>query len=457
MFRKILSLLIILILTISMIVSGFTVKAAEECTVTVEKVSAITGDEVYVHLYITNNPGIMAMTISITYDSDALEYKDYFYGDVFSDYTVAAHPTRKLIRLVISEKKDITADGIIASFQFKVADNAEYDLHEMTVEYSSGDFCNSDLVRIMPKIVSGGVDVQYNGTNCSHKKFGEWKEKVAPSCDKEGVEQRVCEKCPHAENRSTNPIGHEYSDKWTVDIPATTDMPGTMSRHCVRCSATTDETNFTLEDSEEGDIENKPEAEVPENDTVQDIIDEQHPDISQDQNTSENSSNSSENSSTDNGSNNNSSQTTDSSNTSSDDSSSDSSGSNISSEPDNSVNSDTSDDNSSKDNSDSSGSSVSEDSTSDNKEENNQKITNDQEKDKDKEKEEKKQEKEKEEKKKNEDKIKDIIEIISPEDEKPEETAVNIAEKLREVIPQIDKVISRLKVAFIILFVLILI
>jgi len=408
MLRKLLSILIITILTFSLFACSLTVHAEEDCTVTVETVSALTGDEVYVHLNVTNNPGIMAMTISITYNPDALDYIDYYYGDVFSDYTVAAHPTRKLIRLVISEKKDISEDGIIASFKFKVKDNAENELHKMTVEYSSGDFCNNDLVRIMPKIVSGGVDVQYNGSNCSHKNFGEWTEKVAPSCDKEGVEQRTCVRCPHTENRSTNPIGHEFSDKWTIDIPATKDMPGTMSRHCIRCSATTNETNFTLEDTEEGKIDNTPEAEVPENDVVSDIIEEQHPDIDDQINSENNSSGNnsskdnttSENTDKDNSSDSTSNQTTDSNTQSSDDDS----------DENNNTSSDSSD------------------------------IS-----------------KEEEEKKKNEDKIKDIIEIISPEDEAPQETALTVAEKLREVIPEIDKVIGGLRIAFTILFILILI
>lgn len=279
MLRKFFALITTVIIIMSAFVCSFTVSAEEKCTVTVETVSAATGDEVFVSLNIKDNPGIMAMTISITYNSEALKFIDYFYGDVFTDYTVAAHPTRNLIRLVISEKRDKTADGVIVSFRFKVAENAEFDLHKMTVEYSSGDFCNNDLVRIMPKIVSGGVDVKYNGSNCSHKNYGEWIQTIAPSCEKVGIEQRTCVKCPHTENRDVEPIGHTFSDKWTVDIPATKDVPGMMSRHCLKCSATTDETNFTLEDTEKGEIENKPEAEVPENEVVKDIIEEQHPDI----------------------------------------------------------------------------------------------------------------------------------------------------------------------------------
>jgi hypothetical protein len=277
--RKILSFIIALIILLSFTISSLTVYAAEECTVIVETVDAATGDDVFVNLNIKNNPGIMAMTISITYNSSALEYIDYYYGDVFTDYTVAAHPTRNLIRLVISEKKNKDADGIVASFKFKVAKDAEFKLHDMTVEYSSGDFCDYDLKRIMPKIVSGGVNVAFNGSNCSHKEYGEWKQTVAPSCEKEGVSERICKKCNHADHKDIEPVGHTYSDKWTVDIPATADKPGTMSRHCLRCDTSIDETNFTLQNSTDAEFENKYDATVPENDAVKDIITKQHPDI----------------------------------------------------------------------------------------------------------------------------------------------------------------------------------
>ena len=404
MFRKCLSFLLSIALIFCLFASINTYSAVgEECIVKVETVKAITGDEVIVHLYVENNPGIMAMTISITYNPDALSYVRYYYGDVFTDYTVAAHPSRRLIRLVISENTDIAEDGTIAYFKFKVADDAENILHKMTVEYSSGDFCNNDLQRLMPKIVSGGVEVDYNGNNCKHKTFSEWTQKVAPSCDIEGIEERVCTKCPHTEHKNIDPIGHDFSDSFTVDIPATSDTPGTMSRHCTRCTATTNETIFTLEDTNKGDIDNKTDAEVPDNDYVDEIIQEQNPDISNPQNNSSNSNSSQQNTSSDK--------------------------ENIGSEntPDNNKN-----DNSQISSSESVNSSHNSSNTD------------------------QKEEKEEEEKKKNEEQIKDIIEILSPDDENPDETALTIAQKLREAIPQIDKVITGLRFSFIILFMLIL-
>lgn len=343
--------------------------------VAVDTVKANAGDSVIVKLRVKNNPGIMAMTISITYDSSVLEFKRYYYGKVFSDYTLKEHPSRNIIRLVISEEYDVYGDGAIIGIQFKIADNAEAKLHEMTVKYSSGDFCNNNLERLMPKIEAGGVEVAYNGTNCGHRNYNEWSESIAPTCTKNGAEQRTCTKCGHVELRETEPAGHDYSDKFTVDIPATKDSAGVMSRHCKNCDATTNETHFTLQQSDEGNIDNIVDSTVPDNDVTKDIIDKQHPDLN---------------------------------------------------------------DSSTSDKTDSSTSSSSSEGSS----EKNEKPKDD--------------ETQKEEENTQE-QIKDIIEIISPDktDDEVNESAISITQKLREVFPQIDKMINVFKTSVIILLIII--
>ncbi len=287
MIKKFLSIMLCISLLFSLFTYNLTLKAEEPCIVSVDTMQANVGDSLIVRLRIKNNPGIMAMTISVTYDSSALEFKTYYPSIHFSDYTVKAHPDKNLVRLVICEKEDKTNDGAIVGFVFNVKDDAEAKLHEISVKYSSGDFCNYALERIMPKIVPGGIDVAYNGSNCKHRNYEDWTEIMPPSCKKGGVEHRKCTKCEHIEMRETEPIGHDFEDKWVVDIPATKDTPGTMSRHCKRCDATTDETNFKLEHTVEGNIENKVDGAVPENDVIKDIIDKQHPELKEENNKDE--------------------------------------------------------------------------------------------------------------------------------------------------------------------------
>ncbi|MBR0303231.1 MAG: dockerin type I repeat-containing protein, partial [Clostridia bacterium] len=37
---------------------------------------------------------------------------------------------------------------------------------------------------------------------------------------------------------------HEFSDEWTIDVEPTVNTTGQMSRHCIICGATTDETEI---------------------------------------------------------------------------------------------------------------------------------------------------------------------------------------------------------------------
>lgn len=280
MFRKIISSVISLCLIFTLFSFGITAKAEiiNKGNIIIEKVSGVTGDTIIVPIKIQNNPGIMAITISITYNSDALEYERYYYGDVFNDYTVADHPSKNLIRYVSCGYNDKKNDGTMLSLQFKIKENAEAEFHKINIEYSQGDFCNWNLDKIMPEITEGGVEVAFNGNNCSHKKYGEWTVATKPSCKDKGVDQRICEKCGHVDLKDTKPLGHEYSDKWTVDEPATAEKAGVMSRYCIRCTDFVDRMTFTLENTEDGKIYNNYGADVPINDYTEEIFKEQFPD-----------------------------------------------------------------------------------------------------------------------------------------------------------------------------------
>ncbi len=279
MFKKIVSSIICFCIILGMSATGITAYAAESdnCLITVGTVAGITGDSVIVPITIENNPALMACAISITYNTSALEYEDFYKGDVFKDYTVVNFTNRSTIRFVNCESKENSADGTLLSLQFKIKDNAEWDFHKITIQYSKGDFSDWDLNNVTPEIVSGGVDVAYNGSNCSHKKYSDWTVAAEPSCEKGGMNQRICEKCGHVELKPTDPIGHEYAEFWTIDQPATKEEVGIMSRYCIRCDDFVDRMTFTAEQSEEGNFDNQVNGEVEINDYTENIFKEQFP------------------------------------------------------------------------------------------------------------------------------------------------------------------------------------
>ena len=192
------------------------------------------------------------------------------------DYTVADHPTQKLIRFVNCETKERNDNGDMVYFQFRVNENASAGLHPISIEYKEGDFCNWNLEKLMPVIVPGGVDVAPNGTNCSHKQYTDWEIAAAPGCETPGANQRTCKRCGHIDIAETSPIGHTFEENWTIDTPATKTQPGVMSRHCIRCNASTDPLQFTLEQIEkQSDVENKKNEELPKNEFVETLINHQ--------------------------------------------------------------------------------------------------------------------------------------------------------------------------------------
>lgn len=265
------------ILAASMLFGSLSVSAEEYSGhITVDTVTAINGDSVTVRLQMEENPGIMAMTVSITYDSSALTYEAYYRG-YLTDYTVADHPEQNLIRFVNCQNGNMRKNGTFITLQFKVKEDADFGFYPISIEYQAGDFCNWQLDKLMPKITPGGVNIEYNGKNCSHKKYGEWEVGAEPSCLENGIDRRFCVKCGHCDMRETEPIGHTYSDTWTVDKPATAESAGTMSRHCIRCDATTDLLTFTLPEAEENGIENSVLEEIKPSDFTDRLTTEQLP------------------------------------------------------------------------------------------------------------------------------------------------------------------------------------
>lgn len=292
MLKKAKILIIGLILIVYTILPTLSVSAEiiEEGIITIGKITANTGDTVIVPITFTENPGISAITISITYNSSALDFIEDINGDVIGDCETRAHPDKNIIRLVASKRGTTNANGTLISLKFKIADNAPPQLHKIDISYNSGDFCNWNLDRIMPTVVSGGVEVILSKSNCHHSSYSEWKTATVPSCLGNGAEQRICSACGHLELRDTPPIGHEFSKDFTIDKEATKTENGVMSRHCIRCNETTDEITYSLEQSEEGNFDNSFDTTIPSTDYIDDIYNEQYPDKEPDnQNQSSNS------------------------------------------------------------------------------------------------------------------------------------------------------------------------
>lgn len=279
MLKKVFVSLLCICMLLSPLSAGITASAMEirSGTITVDTVKGFPGETAVVSLKIEDNPGIMAFAITILYDSADLTYEDYFEGDVLSTYNVVDNPEKGSIRFVTRSFSNIYTNGTLISLKFKIKDDAGMGLHKVRITSTKGDFSDWDENVVIPKTVLGGVEVQYNGNNCPHKHYTEWQITGMPSCEKAGLQQRFCEFCAHAQNRSLAPLGHSFEEEWTVDLEATPESDGIMSRHCIRCSAVTEQLTYTYKQSEDEKIDNTVNSSVSPSDFTEQLKQEQKP------------------------------------------------------------------------------------------------------------------------------------------------------------------------------------
>ncbi len=266
-FKRISAVLLCLVLAFSMTLAASAETRSIE--ISVGSATAVPNDEIAINVDMTKNEGIMAMTFTVIYDTEVLTFKKYNIG-VFNDYTIVDHPDKGYVSIVNCEKKDRTYTGNILVLNFTVNEKAPAGKHPIKIgnirpenfgEDLDGCFATWDKLTVNATVNNGEVDVGKTCSNSGHT-MGEWKKTSEPLCESVGVEVRSCEKCNHSENREIKALGHDYSEKWTVDVQATENELGSMSRHCSRCEKTVDSVSFDLEAPTQNSFENKVDATI---------------------------------------------------------------------------------------------------------------------------------------------------------------------------------------------------
>ena len=64
-----------------------------------------------------------------------------------------------------------------------------------------------------------------------------WVQTTAPTCTEKGEETRHCQtpNCGEEETRDVDPLGHNWSTEWTIDLQPGCTTAGSKSHHCLRC------------------------------------------------------------------------------------------------------------------------------------------------------------------------------------------------------------------------------
>ena len=159
------SIILVFSMLFSLAVAAMNVGAVEvgSLGVAVETVDTTAGDTVDVKIDITDNPGIIALKMSVVYDEEVLTLVGATDAGVLGGYLFDDSYTSPYI-LTWNEgdaDKNNVSTGTIVTLHFEVADNAVAGTTEITVGIEDANDClNYDLEAVSFEATVGGVTVK---------------------------------------------------------------------------------------------------------------------------------------------------------------------------------------------------------------------------------------------------------------------------------------------------------
>ncbi len=152
--------------------------AEEKSTaLTVSTVTGVPFDKITVNINMDVNPGIMAMTFAVAYDSTVLtciknekNECDYNKG-LFNDYTVVDHPELGYVSFVNCEQSNKKYVGLIFSINFEIKGTAKPGFYPITIKNIRPEVYGDSLIgcfadwrgnTITATVTNGGVTVGKN-------------------------------------------------------------------------------------------------------------------------------------------------------------------------------------------------------------------------------------------------------------------------------------------------------
>lgn len=162
--KKTLALFLVLTVVLTSTAFAFTAFAANVGTFTVAGVTGNPGDTVKVDVSISNNPGIVATKLNFSYDNDALTLiSTEDKGLLGTDTYVSGNDLTLVPYSVIWEDGLSTvnhsANGVIVSLTFKIAENASEGVYPIELSYDAGSTFDTNLNDVAFNTVNGAVTV----------------------------------------------------------------------------------------------------------------------------------------------------------------------------------------------------------------------------------------------------------------------------------------------------------
>ena len=162
--KTVTTLILAMILVILSAVAISAAEATYDGVITVGTETTMAGNEVVVDISLKNNPGILAMTLKLTYNEELATLVSIERGDCLSAQTFT--PPKELKNGInlpwdaeYIEEEDIS-DGVMLKLHFKVSDKAtSKDTIELGVSYDIGAIIDNDFNTLKPEIVNGKIKI----------------------------------------------------------------------------------------------------------------------------------------------------------------------------------------------------------------------------------------------------------------------------------------------------------
>ncbi len=199
--------------------------------------SAVSHSEVTLNLTLSSNPGFSVMILNLDHKSEEITLKDATsaVSDVTLDYSNQKGGSTLAFYHLGS---NCTAKGTLATLVFSIGSYSGD--AEITLSAEAGNVCDADANPIETELSSGTITV-----SCFPHTYI-FKDRVEPSCSKEGEINYVCTICGDLYTVPINMTEHIYSDTPQIAEPSTCDTDGVMAYVCQMCGCPDEATKIII-------------------------------------------------------------------------------------------------------------------------------------------------------------------------------------------------------------------
>jgi hypothetical protein len=231
-----LALLLNQLVCISAVADGNT--SASTAAFVLSNTEAAPGDTVSISVTVRNNPGIISLRLKIYYDDSVMNLEASVKPDdcEFTETTfgpLSGNPFSLLWDDSLSSENN-TANGIVATLIFKVADDAAPGTYPITLSYDEDDVFDIEFENVYFESVAGSLTVLAAETEAETEPETEHEHTPAEAVHENEVEADCSREGSYDEVVYCSSCGEEMS-RVTVEVPATEHEDSDSDHTCDHC------------------------------------------------------------------------------------------------------------------------------------------------------------------------------------------------------------------------------